>query len=62
VRFVTNACGVRDCRVTPLRAVAPVRSCAAATPADDFCGDERGRVFVRRSGGRDALTEFPESP
>ena len=62
VRFVTNACGVRDCRVTPLRAVAPVRSCASATPADDFCGDERGRIFVRRSGGRDALAEFPESP
>jgi len=62
VRFETNACGLRDCRVTPLRAVAPVTPCAGARPSDDLCADALGRVFVRRSGGRDALTEFPETP
>jgi len=62
VRFETNACGVRDCRVTPLRAINPATACDRAGPADDFCVDARGRVFVRRSGGRDALAEFPETP
>lgn len=63
VRMVTNACGVRDCRVTPLRAVPlSLPRCATVREDQDVCMDERARVFVRRTGGRAVETELPESP
>ncbi len=63
VRVTTNACGVRDCRVTPLRAGSGrFTACTRATTETDVCQDERGRVFVRRSGGRPVDVEFSESP
>lgn len=63
VRFVDNACGIRDCRVTPLRAP-PGRfpSCATVSPEADVCADPLGRVFVRRAGGRPVDSELAESP
>lgn len=63
VHFVTNACGLSDCRVTPLRAT-PMQfaPCSTATPKLDLCQDSLGRVFVRNSGGRGVDTVFSESP
>lgn len=63
VRFMGNACGLRDCRVTPLRArVGRFTPCARAMATDDVCADAMGRVFVRNSGSRPVDVEFSESP
>lgn len=60
VRVYTNACGVRECRVTPLRGDI-FRPCAMARPEDDVCSDTTARVFIRNAAARDVLAEFPES-
>lgn len=63
VRVFTNACGVRDCEVTPLRARAnQFASCTGLDAARDVCQDAQGRVFVRRSGGRAVNIEFAANP
>ena len=63
VRFVNNACGLRDCRVTPLRAVVGrFTPCAMVAATDDVCMDATGHVFVRNSGSRPIDVEFGESP
>lgn len=61
VRVLTNACGVRDCRVTPLRDRGKYPRCGEEGDGD-VCRDERGRVFVRRAVERPVETEFAESP
>lgn len=63
VRFVDNACGARDCRVTPLRVPAGrFVSCSEVRPENDACQDALGRVFVRRAGARPVDTDLAESP
>ena len=63
VRMVTNACGVRDCQVTPLRGIlGTLPLCDRARDEQDVCIDERSRVFVRRTGNRPVESELPESP
>jgi hypothetical protein len=63
VRFGVSACGARDCIVTPLRATAGrFTACSRVGAERDVCQDERGRVFVRRSGGRPVDVEFAETP
>lgn len=62
VRFVTNACGVRDCIVNPLsarRLVAP--TCGNAGLNDDLCKDRDQRLFVRRAGARPVDAEIADS-
>lgn len=63
VRFMHNACGLSDCRVTPLRApVGRFPSCAMVPEEADVCADAQGRVFVRRAGSRPVDSEIAESP
>ena len=61
VRVVTNACGVRDCRVTPLRDDRWFPPCATVGDGD-VCRDERGRVFVRRTVERAVESDIAETP
>ena len=63
VRFSSNACGLRDCKVTPLFST-PGRftQCSRADANADVCQDAAGRVFVRNSGGRAVDVELAESP
>jgi hypothetical protein len=61
VRFFTNECGLRDCRVTPLRGRETMTRCDA--PGDgDVCVDSQRRVFVRRTASRAVEAELAESP
>ncbi len=62
VRVVTNACGLRDCRVTPLRDQGGVYPNCASVGDGDVCHDDLGRLFVRRTVERPVETELPESP
>jgi hypothetical protein len=62
VRFVTNACGVRDCVVVPLSGRRlGVPWCDAGTDGSDLCKDRDGRLFVRRAGARPVDAEIAES-
>ncbi|MBL8682828.1 MAG: hypothetical protein JNK05_26925 [Myxococcales bacterium] len=62
VRFVTNACGVRDCVVTTLNARRlSVPFCDQVTESSDLCRDRDFRLFVRRAGARPVDAELPES-
>jgi hypothetical protein len=63
VRFVTNACGVRDCVVVPLTARRlNVPFCDGAVPdGADLCRDRDFRLFVRRAGARPVNADLAES-
>jgi hypothetical protein len=62
VRFVTNACGVRDCVVVPLSARRlAVPFCDQVTESSDLCRDRDFRLFVRRAGARPIDADLPES-
>ncbi len=62
VRFVTNACGVRDCVVVPLSGRRlNVPWCDAVTDTSDQCKDRDGRLFVRRAGARPVDADLAES-
>jgi hypothetical protein len=62
VRFVTNACGVRDCVVVPLSARRlSVPFCDQVTDGADLCRDRDARLFVRRAGARPVDADLPES-
>ncbi|MBL8604908.1 MAG: hypothetical protein JNK72_23470 [Myxococcales bacterium] len=63
IRVRTNACGVRDCDVTPLRAQGSFYpACEGLDAERDVCQDGTGRVFVRRTGARPVNVEFSASP
>jgi hypothetical protein len=62
VRFVTNACGLQDCKVRPLQSPASrYPRCESITELDDVCQDAVGRLFVRRAGARPVDAELPAS-
>jgi hypothetical protein len=62
VRFVDNACGVRDCAVRPLRAtMGQFPRCEAVREEQDVCADALGRVFVRRAAARPVDADLGES-
>jgi hypothetical protein len=62
VRFVTNACGVRDCVVVPLSARRlSVPFCDQASATVDSCRDRDFRLFVRRAGARPVDADLAES-
>jgi hypothetical protein len=62
VRFVTNACGVRDCVVVPLSARRlSVPFCDQASVSSDLCRDRDFRLFVRRAGARPVDADLAES-
>lgn len=64
VRFVTNACGVRDCVVVPLsarRLELPFCDQVQVTDAVDLCRDRDYRLFVRRAGARPVDADLAES-
>ncbi len=53
VQFATNACGLEDCTVLPIRVSGSrFAACDVVMDRDDACQDASGRLFVRRAAQR----------